>query len=236
MHKQLHTRSMKCPASKRSGSEDHLLDVPSEPSRHVIPTQFKSVSLARRRCLSNSRVCSRVALYGTGSQGSVLRLMSALHSVLNCKFYGGFSRPGVWEAILTFDKNRGERPYEEEIERCLDYYYGDGSVAIDVLDSKVTRNVIVFLHRLKGLSSRFGRFPVHLTERVRQYEDELTEHEADIIVQDITGLEVTAENMMRLHQMLARTTELLVSYRERLLVAERVPHRGARRSVAAQDD
>lgn len=166
----------------------------------------------KRRVGGTARVCSRVALYGTGSMPAVQRLMSALHAVFNCRFYGGFSRNGVWEALLSFDKNRSERPYEEEIEKCIGYFYKEGSVALDVLDSTVTRPVVAFLHRLQRLTEKFGKFPAQLTDRVRQYDRDITSHEADGVVLDLTGMAVNAENMLRLHTELQQMSHLVHNY------------------------
>lgn len=198
------------------GNSDLVDDTTSSTTqrRHNIPVQFKRMSLSRaRRNADGGRVCSRVAMYGTGSIQAVQKLMAVLQTVLGCKYYGGFSRNGVWEALLSFNKNSCERPYEEEIERCLDYFYGEGSISIDVLDTTLTRSVIAFVYRLRCLSDKFGTFPAYMNERVRQYEKETASREAEAVVQDVTGMQFNAQNMVFLFNSLQTTTTQMQEYR-----------------------
>lgn len=192
-------------AARKNGSRP-----PTTNFKRTIPLQFKNRD---SRGTSTGKVCSRVAVYGTGDIMEARRLMIALQAVFNCSYYGGFSRDGVWEALLTFDKNRCERPYLEEIEQCIEHYQPTRSVAVDVLDSVVTSSILAFVYRIRGMKSVFGTSPKHLDRRLQFYHNQQQHEQSTSVVETVTGMPFTANNMIQLHSSLQEIAHVNGVYR-----------------------
>jgi hypothetical protein len=124
--------------------------------------------------------------------------MNWFQAALNCKYYGGFSRERMWEAIVTFDKNKCELPYETEIERMLEWL--GVNFAVDTLDATITHNVLAFFYRIDSLSNRFGQPPNRLRSRLSEYHEEVVKNKNIESVERYTGMRVSPETVMQLYE------------------------------------
>lgn len=163
-------------------------------TRHNVARRFK----ASRTETMGKLPCVRVAIFGVGSVDDVCTIMNWFQAEFGCKYYGGFARDRIWEAIVTFDKNKCELPYEIEIERMLSWL--GANFAVDTLDATITQNVLAFFYRIASLCDRFGQPPNRLRSRLSEYHQEVIKNKDNDSVERYTGLRVCPETVLKLYE------------------------------------
>ena len=161
--------------------------------RNRIPMQFKVVP----SLVGGQTRCTRVSFCGTGDRRKAVSFMQLMEIVLGCSYYGGFSREGVWEAVVCFNKNKCELPYEAELERMASYL--DCNVSLNILDRTVTGNVVACYYRISKLHDSFGHFPAFLSSRLVEYRRREEENRANDSVELYTGRQLDSTTHLQMH-------------------------------------
>jgi hypothetical protein len=172
------------------------------PKRHVIPKAYRINRSSKKYTADQVRSCTRLLICGSCSKETLEKIARSLHIAFRGCLFGGFSMfneehlSGTWEAMVTFQKNKTELPCCGDIEKFLEHIGMNCSV--DVMDDRVTHSVLACVHRLRKLTHSIGKFPIHLTVRLNEFKkNEEVEKENDMVYQ-LTGMTVTAKNMLRL--------------------------------------
>ena len=190
--------------------------------RNRIPVQFK----VGRRVSVGLRSCTRVSFCCTGERTIVTNLMRFLDVVFNCSYFGGFSRDGIWEAVVSFDKNKCELPYESDLESIMCYM--GCNATLNVLDRTITTNVVACYYRITYLRDLFGRAPLYLQTRIREYHVLSEENKLKDSVETYTGrrmdhvthiqmyneLQILCEQNATLARQLRRVTDTVERFAE----------------------
>lgn len=170
--------------------------------RHVIPKVYRINRSSKKYTTDQVRSCTRLLICGSCSKETLEKIARSLHIAFRGCLFGGFSMfneehlSGTWEAMVTFQKNKTELPCCGDIEKFLEHIGMNCSV--DVMDDRVTHSVLACVHRLRKLTHSIGKFPIHLTVRLNEFKkNEEVEKENDMVYQ-LTGMTVTAKNMLRL--------------------------------------
>lgn len=171
--------------------------------RKLIPKEIRVNKRDASYAKEDLKAVTRVALYGTGTKKNLERLNFAFSEMLDGTFFGGFSRwddesmSGCWECLVTFQKQNAQLPCKAEIEKFMESI--KISCSVDVLGDTITRSVIAFVDRISSFRITVGAFPSHMMTRILEYREERKAEIYNESVSRITGMEVNAENMLRLY-------------------------------------
>ena len=149
------------------------------------------------KSVEKSSLCVRSALYGHGSLESLQMLSLKLHGRFGCQLFGGFTRDGCWEALVTFPRNGRTR--SAELEKEIDDTLSCG-VMVDQFGRGVSDSLLAFIDRINRCSVKIGPFPHKMRKKVASYRQKQSQRSAEEDVAIMTGLPYTPTSMIQLHQ------------------------------------